>query len=403
MTNVAKRLIDYAKYETTSDEYSETCPSTPGQLILGKHLVEELKSVGVKDAYMDKDGYVYGSIEANAKGKAIGFIAHMDTSDAVSGKNVNPRIIENYDGEDIKLSDEVTTSITKFPNLKNYKGKTLIVTDGTTLLGADDKAGVAEIIEMLDILNKNPDIKHGLIRIGFTPDEEIGRGADRFNLNDFKVDFAYTLDGGKPNEIEFENFNAAKATVNIKGISVHPGSAKNIMINALNVAHEFHNMLPKEARPEYTEGYEGFNALMDMSGSVESATLDYIIRNHDSNLLEKQKSDFINAEKVLNEKYGLNTVKVDIKDQYRNMKECFSNNKTPIELVKKAVEAIGLNYEAVAIRGGTDGATLSWNGLLCPNIGTGGQNFHGIHELACVEEMEDMVKLVLKIIELSLD
>lgn len=399
--SVVERFLDYVSYETTSNELSETCPSTSGQLVLGAHLVEELKKIGIANAYQDKDGYVYGYLEGDPNYKTIGLVAHMDTSDQVSGKNIKTRIIENYDGKDIELSNGIYTEVNRFACLKKYIGKTLVVTDGTTLLGADDKAGVAEIMEILDTLIKHPEYKHGLIRVCFTPDEEIGRGVDKFNYDEFKVDFAYTLDGGDPNVINYECFNAFEAKVLINGISVHPGSAKNMMINALNVAHEFHSYLPVEDRPEHTEGYEGFNALMDMSGSVEKAELNYIIRNHDVALIQKQIDLFRKAEKELNEKYGSNTVVANIRKQYQNMKECFNGHFEAIDLVKEAMKNLNMNYREEAIRGGTDGATLSYNGILCPNLGTGGENYHGVNEFACVESMEEVIKLVLEILRLA--
>lgn len=396
-----ERLIDYAKYETTSYEDVEEFPSSKTQLVLGNHLVEELKKVGVDDAFIDEYGYVYGSVQANSTGLAIGLLAHMDTSNQVSGKNVNPRVIEDYDGEDIKLNENVTMKTSVFPNLKNYKGKTLVVTDGNTLLGADDKAGISIIMEVLETLKNHPEFKHGLIRVCFSPDEEIGRGMEHFNYDLFKVDFAYTLDGGDPEAIEYENFNAASADVEIHGVSVHPGDAKGKMINALNVAHEFHGLLPKSLRPELTENKEGFNGLMDMSGSVEYAKLSYIIRNHDKNLLEKQKADFINLEKDFNIKYPDGTVKVTLTDTYKNMKEMFIGHEESIDLVKEGMKRLCMNYKEVPIRGGTDGATLSYNGILCPNLGTGGQNYHGIYEFCCLEDMEKMVKLVIVILALA--
>lgn len=394
------RFIEYCKYETTSYENTDIFPSSNGQLELGMKLVKDLKEIGVKDAHIDGYGYVYGSLEANSNGYAIGLLAHMDTSDQVSGKNVKPKIIKNYDGNDIVLNRNVSMKTSVFPNLLNYIGKTIIVTNGKTLLGADDKAGIAIIMEVLSSLINHPEIEHGLIRVCFSPDEEIGRGMEHFNYEDFKVDFAYTLDGGIPNAIEYENFNACSATVEIQGVSVHPGDAKGKMINALNVAHEFHSLLPKVLRPELTEGREGFNGLMDMNGSVENAKLSYIIRNHDKNLLEKQKADFINIEKELNTKYPKGTVKVTLEDTYKNMKEKFIGHELPILVVKEGMKRLGMDYVEIPIRGGTDGATLSYNGVLCPNLGTGGQNYHGIYEFCCVEDMEQMVKLVVVIIAL---
>ncbi len=397
-----ERLIRYAKFDTTSHEGIEEFPSTKGQLVLANALVEELKEIGVADAFVDEYGYVYGSIPANVEGAyAIGLLAHMDTSDQVSGANVNPQVHENYDGNDIVLNPDVIMKVERFPFLKELVGKTLITSDGNTLLGADDKAGIAIIMEVLETYLKRPDLKHGLIRVCFSPDEEIGRGMEHFNYDLFKVDFAYTLDGGETDAIEYECFNAASAVVEIKGISSHPGDAKGKMINALNVAHEFHTMIPADARPEYTEGREGFNSLMDMSGSVDSATLNYIIRNHDAALLEKQKQDFINAAAVLNNKYPEDTVKLTLKDSYRNMREKFEGHYESISLVKTAVQYMKMDYKEIAIRGGTDGAELSWHGLLTPNLGTGGHNYHGIYECCTVEDMEKMVKLVIVILTIA--
>ncbi len=396
-----ERLIDYAMFETTSDETSTTSPSSPGQLVLGKYLVNELKSIGVEDAFLDDFGFVYGSLAGNAEGPAIGLIAHMDTSDAVSGKDVKPRVIENYDGKDIVLSEGIVTEVARFPELTKLVGKTLIVTDGTTLLGADDKAGIAVIMEILEYYLSNPEKKHPLIRIAFTPDEEIGRGTENFNYDWFKVDFAYTLDGGEPQAIEYENFNAASAKVTVTGISTHPGSAKNKMINALNVAYEFHDLLPHDMRPENTEGYEGFNHLLYVQGDCEKTTLAYILRNHDLNALNEQKLDFENARQFINARYHQNLVTVEITDAYRNMKEKFEGHREPLELIENAMSDCNVAYEYVAIRGGTDGAALTWNNVLCPNLGTGGHNCHGRNEFAVVEEMEEMFAILIRLLELS--
>lgn len=398
---VVEKFLDYVSYETTSSDSSTTCPSTAIQLVLADHLKEELDRVGVSETVRDEYGYVYGYIPGNCDGMTVGLIAHMDTSDAASGKNVKARIIENYDGSDIELSPGIVTAVSVFPELKNYVGKSLIVTDGTTLLGADDKAGVAEIVEVAETLISHPEIKHGPVRICFTPDEEVGRGTENFNYDLFKVDFAYTLDGGEPDAVEYENFNAASAVVTVNGRSVHPGSSKNKMVNALNVAMEFHSLLPYAMRPEYTEGYEGFNHLNNMEGDVSAAKMAYILRNHDMKKLEAQKSDFVAAETFINHKYGEGTVEVKLIDAYRNMKEKFEGHFEPIDMVKAAMKDRGMSYKEIAIRGGTDGANLTWNGILCPNIGTGGQNFHGVHEYCCVEDMKTMVSLVIRILELA--
>ena len=395
------KLLDYVSYETTSSEESDASPSTPCQWDLAKHLKEELEKLGLQDVVLDEHCYVYGYLPGDESYLTIGLNAHMDTSEQASGKDVKPRIIENYDGSDIVLNDELKTTVERFPNLKDYIGKTLVVTDGTTLLGADDKAGIACIMEVLETLVKDPSIKHGPIRVCFSPDEEIGRGTQYFNYDRFKVDFAYTLDGDKPDYIEYENFNAASAVININGISVHPGSAKDKMVNALQVAHEFHAMTDPEARPEKTEGYEGFNLLMGLEGEVGHARMQYILRNHDFELLQKQKKDFETIAEFLNTKYGYEVVDLQLKDSYRNMREKFIGHEEPIELVRKAMDNVGLHFEAKAIRGGTDGASLTWHGVLCPNLGTGGQNFHGVHEFWCKEDGEKVVKLVLEILKLA--
>ena len=395
------KLLDYVKYDTQSCETSKTCPSTDKQKILGEHLYLELKRIGLNFAVMDMNGYVYGYLDGDHNKPTIGLLAHMDTSDAASGTNVNPRIIENYDGKDIKLNDNITTDLNRFPFLKDYVGKTLVVTDGNTLLGADDKAGIAIIMEVLETLINNPDIPHGPIRVAFTPDEEIGRGTDKFDTSFFKVDFAYTVDGDLPNNIEYENFNGATAYVKCTGISVHPGTAKDKMVNAIKLAYEFNSLLDPKAVPELTEGYEGFNHIVGITGEVGEAQAQYIIRNHDYNLLNQQKQSFLDAEKKMNEKYGYECVKVKIVDAYRNMKEKFEGNMYPIDLIHTAMDELGMQFTTKAIRGGTDGANLTWEGILCPNLGTGGQNFHGIHEFWCKEDGEQVVKLILKALEIA--
>lgn len=395
------KLLDYVKYDTQSCETSPTCPSTDKQKLLGNHLLDELNKLGLKDTMIDEFGYVYGYFDGDESKPTIGLLAHMDTSDAASGKDVNPRIIENYDGNDIKLNEKITTEVSRFPFLKDYIGKTIVVTDGNTLLGADDKAGVAIIMEVLETLVNNPNISHGPIRVAFTPDEEIGRGTDKFNYDLFKVDFAYTVDGDKPNNIEYENFNGASAEVKLTGISVHPGSAKDKMVNAIALAMEFNSYLDPMMVPEHTDGYEGFNHMVGINGEVGEAKLQYIIRNHDYSKLTEQKNSFKEIEKKMNDKYGYEAVNVTLIDAYRNMREKFEGNMYPIELAHKAMDELNMEFTSVAIRGGTDGANLTWNGILCPNLGTGGQNFHGIHEFWCKEDGEQSVKLVLKMLELA--
>ena len=395
------RLLDYVSYDTTSKEDSTDFPSTPGQWELAKHLRDQLVELGLEDVVLDEHCYVYGYLPGDENYLTIGLNSHMDTSEQASGYNVQPRVIENYDGKDIVLNENVVTEVERFPELLDYLGKTLVVTDGKTLLGADDKAGIAAIMQALEILTNDKERKHGPIRVCFSPDEEVGRGTKYFDYDRFKVDFAYTLDGDRPCNVEYENFNAASAVVDIKGISVHPGSAKNKMVNALQVAHEFHGMLDPEAVPEKTEGYEGFNMLQYVNGEVGQAHMQYILRNHDLDLLEKQKDDLRNATAKLNQKYAYDAVDLKITDSYKNMKEKFIGHMAPLDLVKDAMKECDLDYNEVAIRGGTDGAVLTWNGILCPNIGTGGQCFHGVHEFWCKEDGEKVVELLLKILELS--
>lgn len=395
-----ERLIKYAKIYTTSDPNSETTPSTKRQFDLANILVEEMKQIGIQDVRLDENCYVYGVIPAT-KGyedkPSIGFIAHMDTAPAASGENVNPQIVENYNGEDLTLLNGTILSVEKFPHLKNLKDRTLITTDGTTLLGADDKAGIAEIMTACEyIINEN--IPHGKICIGFTPDEEIGRGADKFDVKNFGADFAYTMDGGVEGEISYENFNAASAIVEIHGVSVHPGSAKNTMINAANVGIEFNSMLPQGEKPEHTEGYEGFYYLESFNGNTDHAVLSYILRDHDSCKLEAKKSTMRLIEKLLNEKYG-NRIKLTITDQYKNMAE---HIKPCMHLIDNAIDAMKkLNVTPVIepIRGGTDGATLSYMGLPCPNLGTGGYAFHGEYEHITVEGMEIATNIIIEILK----
>ena len=407
-----ERLLKYVSYETTSDENSQTCPSSAKELVLADELVEELKAIGVADAHVDKDGYVYGSIPAT-KGaeneKTIGLIAHMDTAPAMSGADIKPRIINDYDGADIVLNEKlgVVMDTVTFPQLRNYVGQDLIVTDGTTLLGADDKAGIAEImtaaaqiIEADKACEGNTDehIAHGKICIAFTPDEEIGRGADRFNVESFGADYAYTVDGGMLGEIEFENFNAASAKVHIKGENIHPGEAKNKMKNASLIAMEFNSMLPPAEIPAHTEGYEGFFHLCGMSGDEESAYLDYIVRDHNMDKFIARKAVLERISSYMNEKYGDGTVVLDMKDSYYNMREKIESD---MYIVDRAVEAMrenGVEPIIQPIRGGTDGARLSFMGLPCPNLSTGGHNFHGKYEYVCIQSMDKMVDIIKSIV-----
>ena len=399
--NLVERFLKYVSIDTQSDPTVETCPSTLKQKNLGEILVNELKEMGVDNAFMDEHGYVYGLIKSNSKKDItpIGFIAHMDTSPDAPGDNVSPRIIKDYDGSPIILNEKLSMDPTHFEALKYVIGDDIIVTDGNTLLGADDKAGVAEIMTMVDIMTKAP-FEHGDIYIGFTPDEEIGRGADLFNLDWFKAKFAYTMDGSLIGGIEFENFNAASATIDFVGKSIHPGSAKNKLVNAMHIAFEFHQMLPVFQNPAYTEGYEGFNHLSQINGSVEHAHMHYIIRNHHMTKFNEQKEDFKAITKYLNEKYGYEAVKLNITDSYFNMYEILKNDMMPVELAKKAIANNGLVPHSEAIRGGTDGARLTFMGLPCPNLGTGGFNFHGRYEFASINQMETAVDIMVEIIKL---
>lgn len=403
MENLINRFIKYAKVYTTSDEDSTTTPSTQRQKNLAKILVEDLKEIGIDNAYMDDNSYVYGFVPANTDKicNTIGFIAHMDTAPAANGENVKPQIHKNYNGEDIILNKEknIVLSIKEFPYLKEQIGKTLITTDGTTLLGADDKAGIAEIIEAIKYIIENKEIEHGPIAIGFTPDEEVGRGADLFDVKKFNANFAYTIDGGHVGELEYENFNAAGAIVNITGKSVHPGSAKDILINATTIGMEFHSLLPEDEVPEKTEGYDGFYMITDFKGGIESATLKYIIRDFAIENLQKRKDLLKNISERINEKYKSQLVKVDVHDEYYNMKKVIEPVMYVIELAKKSMLEAGVTPKIVPIRGGTDGAKLSYMGLPTPNIFTGGANFHGIYEYISGEDMVKAKETIINIIK----
>ncbi len=398
---VTKRFLKYVSIDTQSDEDSESCPSTDKQKKLGNLLVEEMKVLGLSDSHMDEHGYVYGFLDATAgceKEPAIGLIAHMDTAPSFNGTGVKPRIIEKYDGNDICLNEGIVMETATFPNLLDYVGEDLIVTDGTTLLGADDKAGIAEILTAVEEIIKE-NIPHGKICIGFTPDEEIGRGADFFDIKKFGADFAYTVDGGAVGELEYENFNAAGGRVIVHGANIHPGEAKNKMKNASLIAMEFNGMLPAGEIPAHTEGYEGFFHLCGMKGEEEHAELDYIIREHDRVKFEQRKKLFISVGAFLNEKYGEGTVEMIVKDSYYNMKEKLEPRMDIVERARKAFEACDVIPKIVPIRGGTDGARLSYEGLLCPNLSTGGNNFHGKYEFISVRSMEKMVAVLKKLLE----
>lgn len=396
--NVIDRFLKYVSFDTASDEFSATCPSTPKQKLLGAALVEEMKAMGIDDAFMDENGYVYGTVPGDPALPTIGLIAHMDTSPACSGADVKAKIVE-YTGEDVCLNEELGLflSAKDYPYLNRCVGKHLIVTDGTTLLGADDKAGVAEILACAEyLLTEKP--RHATLKIGFTPDEEVGRGADEFDVDGFGADYAYTVDGGEVGGIEYENFNAAGATVTIKGLSIHPGSAKGKMVNASQVAMEFHAMLPVHERPESTEGYEGFCMLTDMTGEVEKATLRYIIRDHDDEKFEEKKDRFYQIAVYLDSIYGEGTVEVEMSDSYYNMRRQIEPVMYVVDRARNAMARLGVQSESVPVRGGTDGARLSYMGLPCPNLGTGGQNYHGRFEYAVAEEMETSARILAEIL-----
>ena len=401
---LVERFLKYVSFDTQSSEETEITPSTPGQMVFARYLKEELESLGLEEITLDENGYLFATLPANTDKPlpVIGFIAHMDTSPDMSGKNVSPRIVQNYDGKDIVLCAEenVVLSPAQFPELLDHQGEDLIVTDGKTLLGADDKAGIAEIVSAVVYLKEHPGIKHGKIRIGFNPDEEIGLGAHKFNVAQFGCEWAYTMDGGEVGELEFENFNAASAKISFKGRNVHPGYAKNKMINSIRVANRFMSMLPADEAPEHTEGYEGFYHLIGITGEVEQTTVSYIIRDHDSAMFACRQELMRHIVKLLNEKYGEGTETLIIKEQYRNMKEKIEPCMHLIDNAKKAVQQSGLNPKTVAIRGGTDGARLSFMGLPCPNLGTGGYAFHGPCEHITVEGMDYAVENLKNIVKL---
>ena len=401
---LVERFLKYVSFDTQSSEETEVTPSTPGQMVFAKYLKEELESLGFEDITLDEHGYLFATLPANIDKPVptIGFIAHMDTSPDMSGKDVSPRIVQNYDGSDIVLCAEenVVLSPSQFPELLDHKGEDLIVTNGKTLLGADDKAGIAEIVSAIVYLKEHPEIKHGKIRIGFNPDEEIGLGAHKFDVEKFGCDWAYTMDGGEIGELEFENFNAASAKITFKGRNVHPGYAKNKMINSIRVANRFCAMLPAHETPEHTEGYEGFYHLISFNGDVEQTTVAYIIRDHDRARFESRKKKIERFVSEINAEYGEGTATFELRDQYYNMREKIEPVMHIIDTAFAAMEAVGVKPNVKPIRGGTDGAQLSFKGLPCPNIFAGGLNFHGRYEFAPIQNMEKAMKVIVKIAEL---
>ena len=398
MTPVVERFLKYVSFDTQSDEFSETCPSTEKQKALGAYLVEEMKAMGIEDARMDENGYVYGTVPGDPRLPTIGLIAHMDTSPDASGANIKTKIVE-YTGGDVCMNEEQGIYMREkdYPSLKNHVGKHLIVTDGTTLLGADDKAGIAEIMTAAQFLSRVR-MSHATLKIGFTPDEEIGRGADRFDVKGFGADYAYTADGGPVGEIEYENFNAAGAKAVFHGLNIHPGAAKNKMVNSQYIAMEFQSMLPAFQKPEHTEGYEGFIHLTDMQGEVEESTLRWIIRDHDMEKFTEKKRIMQETADIINQKYGEDTVELTIRDSYFNMKQCIEPVMYIVDRAKAAMQDAGMDPVEVPIRGGTDGARLSYEGLPCPNLCTGGENYHGRFEFIPVEDMEKCVDMLVEIL-----
>ncbi len=402
-TSVVDRFIRYAKIFTESDPASNTFPSSSRQLDLANLLLDELKQIGLVDVSLDENGYVMATLPANVENApTIGFIAHMDTNPDMTGDNVNPQIV-HYQGGDIILNPEknIVLSPKDFPVLNNYVGQTLITTDGNTLLGADDKAGIAEIMAAVEYLSQHPEIPHATIRVGFTPDEEIGRGADRFDVQKFNADFAYTMDGGEIGELQYENFNAANAKISIQGRNVHPGTAKNQMVNALQIAFNLHQMLPAHLRPEHTDQYEGFFHLTHIQGNVDSAEMRYIIREHDRQKFEEMKALLLRAVQYQNSLSGAERIKIELRDSYYNMKEKIMPVMHIIELAKQAMLDVGITPIIRPVRGGTDGARLSYMGLPCPNIFNGGYNYHGRYEFIPVESMEKAVQVIVRIAELA--
>lgn len=399
--NITDRFLKYVSFCTTSDEETNMTPSTPGQMEFAKYLAAELKEIGMQEVTLDENGYVMATLPANVEGKpTIGFIAHMDTAPDASGENVKARIVSNYDGKDILLNAEknIVLEVSKYPEILDYQGQDIIVTDGTTLLGADDKAGLAEIVTACEYLIQHPEIKHGKIRVGFTPDEEIGQGADHFDVEKFGCDFAYTMDGGAIGELEYENFNAAGCKVKVHGVNVHPGYGYHKMKNSMRIANQFASMLPRWETPEHTQGYEGFYHLIAMNGSVEETTLQYIIRDHDRARFESRKREIEHLARKINQEYGEGTIEVEMRDQYYNMREKVEPVMHIVTLVEEAMKEVGVTPRVQPIRGGTDGARLSFEGLPCPNIFAGGVNFHSRFEYLPIPSMEKAMEVILKIV-----
>ena len=400
--NITDRFLKYVSFCTTSDEETNMTPSTPGQMEFAKYLRDELEQIGLQEVSLDENGYLMATVPANTEGKpTIGFIAHMDTSPDASGKHVQPRIVKNYNGEDILLNEEevIVLETSKYPEILRYKGQDIIVTNGKTLLGADDKAGLAEIVSACEYLIQHPEIKHGKIRVGFTPDEEIGQGADHFDVQKFGCDFAYTMDGGAVGELEFENFNAASCKIHIHGVNVHPGYGYHKMINSMRIAYQLAVMLPRWETPEHTQDYEGFYHLVGMNGTVEETTLSYIIRDHDRARFESRKREMEHLVRKVNREYGEGTAEIEIRDQYYNMREKVEPVMHIVTLVEEAMKEVGVVPHIQPIRGGTDGARLSFEGLPCPNIFAGGENFHSRFEYLPIPSMEKAMQVILKIVE----
>ncbi len=400
--NITDRFLKYVSFCTTSDEETNMTPSTPGQMEFAEYLKNELQTIGMQEVTLDKNGYLMATLPATVDGKpTIGFIAHMDTSPDASGKHVQPRIVKNYNGEDILLNEEevIVLETSKYPEILRYKGQDIIVTNGKTLLGADDKAGIAEIVSACEYLIQHPEIKHGKIRVGFTPDEEIGQGADHFDVAKFGCDFAYTMDGGTIGELEFENFNAASCKIHVHGVNVHPGYGYHKMINSMRIAYQLAVMLPRWETPEHTQGYEGFYHLVGMNGTVEETTLSYIIRDHDRARFESRKREMEHLVRKINREYGEGTAEIELRDQYYNMREKVEPVMHIVTLVEEAMKEVGVTPHIQPIRGGTDGARLSFEGLPCPNIFAGGENFHSRFEYLPIPSMEKAMQVILKIVE----
>ena len=400
--NITDRFLKYVSFCTTSDEETNMTPSTPGQMEFAEYLKNELQTIGMQEVTLDKNGYLMATLPANVDSKpTIGFIAHMDTSPDASGKHVQPRIIKNYNGEDILLNEEevIVLETSKYPEILRYKGQDIIVTNGKTLLGADDKAGIAEIVSACEYLIQHPEIKHGKIRVGFTPDEEIGQGADHFDVEKFGCDFAYTMDGGTIGELEFENFNAASCKIHVHGVNVHPGYGYHKMLNSMRIAYQLAVMLPRWETPEHTQGYEGFYHLVGMTGTVEETTLSYIIRDHDRARFESRKREMEHLVRKVNREYGEGTAEIELRDQYYNMREKVEPVMHIVTLVEEAMKEVGVTPHIQPIRGGTDGARLSFEGLPGPNIFAGGENFHSRFEYLPIPSMEKAMQVILKIVE----